>query len=138
MGLIKHFNERNFRMKDPNNPAKHILGKQLVPSGTAVVAHEGIQYESDAEGWFEVPAEVEAFLCRFPGWKNEAEVSEEILAGFMEAEHALPSPKERAAMPPPKRVGTKPAKYKTPPPAKRVRGRQGVGTDGAKRAPVNK
>ena len=146
MARIKHYRTREFATRDPNNPGRRMRGRMFVPSGTVSVTYSLTDYPgtdvekirqatyfADASGWIDVPPEVEAHYCGFPGWMNEEQVAENIAAGFIDDKDGFPETPPAEA-PAPKVEKERPFDSYDPPPPPRKSGRDAGRGDGAEPA----
>lgn len=86
--FIKHFTVRKFRTRDPLHPGQWVVDRRLVGSGTTSIVHAGNTYAAGVNDWFDVPEEVGTFMARFPGWRTDAEVDEDVMAGYIDENDA--------------------------------------------------
>lgn len=102
---IKHFTMTPQRVPDPMRPGKSATIGRLTDSGNSSLSHQGVNYEPDENGWFEVPLEVGTELCKFrvkgSGFYTPGEVVDQVRLGAMENADAPvpPKPKVAAAKP---------------------------------------
>jgi len=90
---IKMFREKEIRVQDPLRPGKYVFETRFIPTGASSTSHGGANYEADADGWIEVPAEAGELLTNFRGPKGERfftpeEVNEEVGLGRVSADLA--------------------------------------------------
>ena len=95
--FITHFNEVMYRTPDPTRPGKTTFAKRMEKSGTNVIVHEGVTYEADDEGWFDVPESVGIFFSSRPGWRTPAQVDSEVSAGLVAVNDSPVSAKPKVA-----------------------------------------
>lgn len=75
-------------------PGRTVFDERLDGDGSTTIAHQGKTYSADPEGWFDVPPEVGAYFCAFPGWRTPEQIDEEVVAGRIKVNEAdkLPVP----------------------------------------------
>lgn len=95
--FIKHFREVQYRVPDPMRPGHTVFDRRMDSSKTETISHNGKTYQSDADGWFDVPDEVGRHMLNFPGWCSPEMVDEEVVAGRIrpDASDLQPSTREK-------------------------------------------
>lgn len=78
---IKHYRVVRFRVRDPLHPGQFSLDRKLEHSGTDTLVDNGVTYQADEAGWFDLPDDVAARIARFPGWRTSEQVDEAVAAG---------------------------------------------------------
>ena len=85
---IKHFTSVAQVVPHPMRPGERVKIFRLVDAHCASLTHEGVHYEPDAKGWFNVPEEVGQRLCRYranrSGFYHVGEVADAVRMGSIE------------------------------------------------------
>ena len=81
--LLKHYTESRYAVPDPLRPGFKAYERRLEASGTHKMVHDGVEYQADEYGWFDLPEEVGRFWHSRPGWKIPAEVDDEVAFGLL-------------------------------------------------------
>jgi hypothetical protein len=95
MAYIKHFREVRFRVPDPTRPGHSVFDLRMDGSKTHAITHNGVAYEADSDGWFDLPPDVAAHFLGFPGWCSPEMVDEEVVAGRIRADASDLTPSTR-------------------------------------------
>jgi hypothetical protein len=95
MAFIKHFREVTYRVPDPMHPGHNVFDRRMDSSGTDTVVHNGKEFKSDQDGWFDVPDDVAKHFLSFPGWCSPEMVDEEVVAGRIRLDVADQKPTTR-------------------------------------------
>ena len=93
---LAHFREIHFRMPDPLRPGQYTMGRRIEKSGMQAISHEGVTYEADDYGWFDLPDHVANYWHSRPGWLSPNEVEEEQRLGAVASNDAPVVRKPRA------------------------------------------
>lgn len=85
---IKHFTMFLQRVPNPMHPNRPVSQGKLAASGTTSLSHDGVTYEPDENGWFDVPHEVGVELCKFrvsgSGFFQPHEVADAVRLGSLD------------------------------------------------------